>query len=206
MTINNRRQNDNSNNGKEEDYYEAAATQRHINDSDSDNAEEKRAENASTLSRQAARQDRKTNSLTHINRLEISQRRGAGQRRRSVECGNVQWKTLNENHTHFISTCDGSENASGNRNASQSFCHSATSTAKYPQFPAAPNSVAVAQPDTLLSPLAASPSLPLPPPTIPALHSRRAATTLDIAPMQQRQNKKLFGQMGKLQGILSEIP
>lgn len=91
----------------------------------------------------------------------------AGQRRRSVECGNVQWKTLNENHTHFISTCDGSENASGNRNASQSFCHSATSTAKYPQFPAAPNSVAVAQPDTLLSPLAASPSLPLPPPPSP---------------------------------------
>lgn len=204
MTINNRRQNDNSNNGKEDDY-EAAAAQRHINDSD--NAEEKRKMRARSAGRQrgseAARQDRKTNSLTHINRLEISQWRGrptAG----SVECGNVQWKTLNENHTHFISTCDGSENASGNRNASQSFCHSATSTAKYPQFPAAPNSVAVAQPGTLLSPLAASSSLPSAP--LPALHSRRVATKLDIAPMQQRQNKKLFGQMGKLQGILSEIP
>lgn len=168
MTINNRRQNDNSNNGKEEDYYEAAATQRHINDSDSDNAEEKRAENASTLSRQAARQDRKTNSLTHINRLEISQRRG---RATAAECGNVQWKTLNENHTHFISTCDGSENASGNRNASQSFCHSATSTAKYPQFPAAPNSVAVAQSDTLLSPLAASPSPSSAPPSPRCTHA-----------------------------------
>lgn len=157
MTINNRRQNDNSNNGKEEDYYEAAATQRHINDSDSDNAEEKRAENASTLSRQAARQQGRIGKLTALRILTgLKFLSGeAGQRRRSVECGNVQWKTLNENHTHFISTCDGSENASGNRNASQSFCHSATSTAKYPQFPAAPNSVAVAQPDTLLSPLAA---------------------------------------------------
>lgn len=61
MTINNRRQNDNNNSdsGKEDDY-EAAATQRHINDSDSDNAEEKRKMRARSAGRQqgskAARQ------------------------------------------------------------------------------------------------------------------------------------------------------
>lgn len=93
MTINNRRQNDNNNNnnsdsGKEDDY-EATATQRHINDSDSDNAEEKRKMRARSAGRQqgseAARQDRKTNSLTHINRHEISQR-----------CGKATWGNCGE--------------------------------------------------------------------------------------------------------------
>lgn len=117
-----------------------------------------------------------------------------------MQPGNVQWKTLNENHTHFISTCNGSENASGNRNASQSFCHSdadaaavaaaaaaaATSTAHseiYPIFPClqsnpkpVPNPSEPPARCELLSPLSIR-SFPLPLPT-----SRRVATTLDIAP------------------------
>lgn len=72
--------------------------------------------------------------------------------------------------------------------------------AKYSQFRQPPFPL----PNSVLSPLAGAPTAPVP----RLLRCTHAVWQphLILPPMQQRQNKKLFAQMGKLQGILSEIP